>query len=333
MSELTLRINGEPALSDAPLKFNAFVFGLLNAGSFHAWLGYLRARESVLRKHYTSDALMTSPATRSLLDRLVVSLRPLAGLPFNLDLLHECRELHASLRRIDSAWSKERPRSCVAANVTPSMTTVSSSLGGSLADLASTVKKRWSGIHLGSKLFQAFDRLAAEDSDEEYTDSLENPRRGRGGKGINTNNPSTPPAPNSSDTEESEPTLNSQRGPDVTGRFRRLQRKWELLSGISNEDKTPSPTSTNSSLSTTIRGSKIPRPVAPVGSAQAKRTPRPLNRPETTHTTAKRPSSLPYRAAPTSAGPRRTTSNHSISTPRRAASSSLGRRGNTDPPK
>lgn len=33
--------------------------------------------------------------------------------------------------------------------------------------------RRWSGVHLGSKLMQAFDRLVFDDSDD-YTDSLEN---------------------------------------------------------------------------------------------------------------------------------------------------------------
>lgn len=34
--------------------------------------------------------------------------------------------------------------------------------------------RRWSGVQLGSKLMQAFDRLNLYDDSEDYTDSLEN---------------------------------------------------------------------------------------------------------------------------------------------------------------
>ena len=51
-----------------------------------------------------------------------------------------------------------RPRSCV-----------DSSNGFAVNDVASTVRKRWSGVQFGSKLASAFERLAVED-DETYTD-------------------------------------------------------------------------------------------------------------------------------------------------------------------
>lgn len=61
---------------------------------------------------------------------------------------------------------KNRPRSCV--NPTP--------IGYDICPNNSRIEldtRRWSGVHLGSKLMQAFDRLVFDESDD-YTDSLEN---------------------------------------------------------------------------------------------------------------------------------------------------------------
>lgn len=63
--------------------------------------------------------------------------------------------------------SEPRPRSCVDPGV---FSKHNFRLG---EDVTTVAKKRWSGISLSSKLYQVYDRLAAED-DEEYTDSLEN---------------------------------------------------------------------------------------------------------------------------------------------------------------
>lgn len=41
--------------------------------------------------------------------------------------------------------------------------------------MASTVNKRWSTVQFNSKLLQAFERLG-EETESDYTDSLENPR-------------------------------------------------------------------------------------------------------------------------------------------------------------
>ncbi|XP_067013315.2 serine-rich adhesin for platelets [Anabrus simplex] len=408
LNDLVLRINSEDVLTEGLMKFNAFVFGLLNVRSLDAWVGYLRTRESVLRKHYTGDGLLVLANTagasvRALTDQLLASLQPLALLPFRLDLLFECRQLHLSLRRVGSlqqpsppeapqasagspstgkqwtlrklvrsiqssltqstdeehgAWyqrskpsaetllrkalsdedaahhpncsgnspeaplpdlldsstklwpdeQKQRPRSCVDA-------TSNGAQGGTgsfslMTDIASTVKKRWSGIHLGSKLFQAFDRLAAEDTEEEYTDSLENtprlnvPKQKQASSSSNTSDEypevinkdsCAPPVPQKpteeKKTDENAKTTESDNKSAMTGggKFRRLQMKWEMLSGKEATGKVspgPSPTSphkspdsNNSSVSSSGR-SKIPRPVTspvrasgiPVLSPQAGRT-------------------------------------------------------------
>jgi len=75
--------------------------------SLDAWAGYLRTRESVLRKHYAPDGLLllantAGAAVRALTDQLLASLQPLSLLPFKLDLLFEVRQLHHSLRRMGS---------------------------------------------------------------------------------------------------------------------------------------------------------------------------------------------------------------------------------------
>jgi hypothetical protein len=75
--------------------------------SLDAWAGYLRTRESVLRKHYAAEGLLllantAGASVRALTDQLLASLQPLSLLPFKLDLLFEVRQLHHSLRRMGS---------------------------------------------------------------------------------------------------------------------------------------------------------------------------------------------------------------------------------------
>ncbi|KAI8420872.1 hypothetical protein MSG28_008061, partial [Choristoneura fumiferana] len=241
LNELVLRINSEDAVTEGLVKFNAFILGLLNAQSVDAWVSYVRTRESVLAKHYDSDALVLAgvgePRCRALLDSLLASLEPLRLLPFSLDLMFEMRELQRSFKKIESDMraasrptsintppltlnqrnllklvrsmhssglssdenqasvimrqkepknkepstpdllndsanvkttvEKNRPRSCV--NPSP--------IGYDLCPNNSRIElennRRWSGVQLGSKLMQAFDRLVFDDSDD-YTDSLEN---------------------------------------------------------------------------------------------------------------------------------------------------------------
>ncbi|PNF18760.1 hypothetical protein B7P43_G03348 [Cryptotermes secundus] len=391
LNDLVLRLNGEDVLTEGLMKFNAFVFGLLNVRSLDAWAGYLRTRESVLRKHYAAEGLLllantAGASVRALMDQLLASLQPLSLLPFKLDLLFEVRQLHHSLRRMGSlpqpdiasqqpttsssptsgkSWTllkfvrsiqnslsqsgdeenqggchhrrpvsaevlpraeesahhpnctagssnspplpdlldsfssthkqwtgedKPRPRSCVD-------NTVQGTGGFSLVtDIASTVKKRWSGIQLGSKLFQAFDRLAAEDTEEEYSDSLENKPGGRrrhtSGSSNNstsddyveniTRDESVSPAPllnvkatKTDETRSGESASEKKPAGTGGGKFRRLQMKWEMLSGKEvgiNEKVSPggltSPGqasdvtcgSANTSVTSSGR-SKIPRPV------------------------------------------------------------------------
>ncbi|XP_046684117.1 uncharacterized protein LOC124369951 isoform X3 [Homalodisca vitripennis] len=305
LNELVLKLNSEDVLTEGVVKFNAFIFGLLNVQGLDVWLSYLRTRESVLRRHYTPDALMLCACrgqtnARALSDKLLASLRPLGQLTFKLDLLYETRLLHQSLLQLSrlpsspshsassssskGSWTLRRlmespppplpsgtdqcrPRSCV------------DSVTGT-ADLAATARKRWSGVNIGGKLSQAFDRLG-DDTEEEYTDSLET--------GVGKNN--------SAGEETSE----------GSGKFRRLQMKWEMLSGKESSSQEPSPNSSpvksSSSSVSTAPKSRIPRPVTspvrPTNHPAPPQTTRPpIKKPLTAASQLRRPAVLPARPRP-----------------------------------
>ncbi|XP_019864553.1 uncharacterized protein LOC109593866 isoform X3 [Aethina tumida] len=418
LNDLVMRINSEDIITEGLVKFNAFVFGLLNVRSLDAWTSYLRTRESVLRKHYTGDSLLLmshtgGPNIRSLLDNMIAALRPLAFLPFQLDLLYEYRELHMSFKRMDSyhqpvspthkhspspnfkqfnsaklglsshsnrsnsdtdeisaattvrnyqlydevmpdlvnssckvkcRGEKERPRSCVEPGV---LSQPSFKLG---EDVTSVDKKRWSGIALNSKLYQAYDRLAKEE--EEYTDSLETPCSSGDAKPEDKKLTLVmqEEQPESLDSNFSdEKPLNGKR-------FKKLQQKWEMLSGKDSQESPPlSPTSTpNKSkiprlipspvksgipvLMSNMKnvkkvvtppgpGKSIPAPskISVKNSPAKKIGPRTsrvdqLDNPQDTPRNVSRPSSLPYKVTTPNG------KNTKVTPPRRAASSSLNRK-------
>ncbi|ELU14169.1 hypothetical protein CAPTEDRAFT_220152 [Capitella teleta] len=70
------------------LKFNAFVFGLLNHRALDFWLTSVHHNERLLSRHYAPDALvccLSSTEGRPLLMELTTALQPLAHLPWHLD--------------------------------------------------------------------------------------------------------------------------------------------------------------------------------------------------------------------------------------------------------
>lgn len=136
---------------------------------------------------------------------------------------------------------KERPRSCVEGAIQkPNF-----KLGEDINDV---MKKRWSSIGLNSKLCQAFDRLAKDE--EEYTDSLENPD-----KSDDTNSSERiPPLKEDRELESLDSNFSDEK-PLNGKRFKKLQQKWELLSG---QNPTESPPSSPTNLG---NKSKIPRPI------------------------------------------------------------------------
>ncbi|XP_044762319.1 uncharacterized protein LOC123319421 isoform X3 [Coccinella septempunctata] len=328
LNELVMRINSEDAITEGLVKFNTFVFGLLNVRSLDAWASYLRTRESVLKKHYDYDSLLILSHTggsnvRVLLDKLITALQPLAVYPFQLDLFYETKQLHMSLKRMETLspthklsfkqWNnaglsmqsnksnsdseeasaattvrhrsgyqeeenlpdilnssattkiksrseKERPRSCCDPG---SLGKPSFKLG---EDVTSIAKKRWSGIALNSKLYQVYDRLARED-DEEYTDSLENTNNMRVEECEDNNSDENIPQ---IQPESLEYAANEEGKPLNGKRFKKLQQRWEMLSGKDQAFSPPlSPTHTpNTPTPNTPSKSRIPRlitsPVKPV---------------------------------------------------------------------
>lgn len=80
--------------------------------------------------------------------------------PSTPDLLNDSANVRTTVE-------KNRPRSCV------NPTTIGYDVCPNNSRIEIENNRRWSGVHLGSKLMQAFDRLVFDDSDD-YTDSLEN---------------------------------------------------------------------------------------------------------------------------------------------------------------
>ncbi|XP_044263071.1 uncharacterized protein LOC123010326 isoform X2 [Tribolium madens] len=363
LNELVMRINSEDAITEGLVKFNAFVFGLLNVRSLDAWVSYLKTRESILKKHYNKDSLIMAHvgglSLRTLLDSLIAALQPLALLPFQLDLLFEYRQLHLSFKRLEqlspthkhrnssssedvsvvtvipdllssSNRKKERPRSCVESGSLPKP-------NFKLGDVTTAAKKRWSGISSNSKLYLVYDRLARED-EEEYTDSLENQTKPE--ENSDENIPSLhsePPESLDSNISDDKP-INGRR-------FKKLQQKWEMLSGRESNPSPPlSPTNTKSKIprpiTSPIKPSGIPVLISPSGKNQ--KTPKknlvqtkPPTKPPKKGTCVRtsrvdqvesetprhipRPSSLPYKAVTAQKVAK-------VTPPRRAASSSLSRK-------
>lgn len=153
-------------------------------------------------------------------------------------------------------------------------------------DVNTIMKKRWSGIALNSKLYQAYDRLSKEE--EEYTDSLENPER-QDGSGNSNSDKNIPPLQEDREPESLDSNFSDEKPLNgeyflvnisskiltmtinffsqlwllqssflyllLGKRFKKLQQKWEMLSGQnSTESPPPSPTHVTTK-------SKIPRPI------------------------------------------------------------------------
>lgn len=351
LSDLVLTLNSEDCLSEGPIKFNAFIFGLLNIRSLDSWLSYVRTRESVLQKHYHPEAFLylSNTATKTLYDDLLLSLRPLSMLPFNLDLLHEYKALHASLLKMEERLllhtsSKESPgerppsvldhllasketkefKNAAQQDRVKALMRVLTSPDLDEAELLNstseqcrersrsprprscyehvaneeinpTLKKRWSGVQLGSRLLTAIDKLMLEEaggtSSEDYTDSIDNPKNNRAVYSRQSEH-SEDEVPSDlrisdvssrdgdvSERSASEKDTENEKGSRACAnidddeepegvRFRRLQLKWEQMAGPEKKAKPqlplqpqPSPPEKALSPSSGTR-SRIPRPVS-----------------------------------------------------------------------
>ncbi|XP_043191354.1 uncharacterized protein LOC122364734 [Amphibalanus amphitrite] len=99
LSDLVLKVNNEEELSESVLKFNAFVFGLLNTQSLDRWFGWLLGRPPALLKHYSAEALVRQLGAADA-DRLLLQLRRLARPGFAIELTFESQLLRQSLWRL-----------------------------------------------------------------------------------------------------------------------------------------------------------------------------------------------------------------------------------------
>ncbi|XP_013173892.1 PREDICTED: uncharacterized protein LOC106122468 isoform X6 [Papilio xuthus] len=254
--------------------------------------------------------------------------------PSTPDLLDDSANVKTTIER-------HRPRSCV--NPSP----VGHDVCPNNSRIELEANRRWSGVQLGSKLMQAFDRLVFDDSDD-YTDSLENNKpAAKAGTDLKLECSGEEWRPGSAGSCASG---NTGAGSNTGGKFRRLQLKWEMLS---NAESPGTPSGETSPAA--ARGSKIPRPVSspvrpaaplsmlpspaknaqrgipvpvrkstspttanqrtiPRGTPNAKKPPQPANRTSRVDSAgwsagaAPRPSSLPYGRAPPPAAPRRAAS-------------------------
>ncbi|CAK1579384.1 unnamed protein product [Parnassius mnemosyne] len=168
--------------------------------------------------------------------------------PSTPDLLNDSANVKTTVE-------KNRPRSCV------NPTTIGYDICPSNSRIELENNRRWSGVQLGSKLMQAFDRLILDDSDD-YTDSLENnkpstkagnePKLECSGEEWRPGSAGSCASGNTGNASS-----NSANAGNSGGKFRRLQLKWEMLSTA----ESPGTPSGETSPATT-RGSKIPRPVS-----------------------------------------------------------------------
>ncbi|XP_042859970.1 uncharacterized protein LOC122245907 isoform X6 [Penaeus japonicus] len=351
LNDLVLTLNSEECLSEGPIKFNAFIFGLLNIRSLDSWMSYLRTRESIIQKHYHPEAFLylSNTATRSLYDDLLIALRPLAILPFNLDLLHEYKALHASLQKMEerllqhtkespgerppsvldhllasketkefkNAVQQDRVKALMRVLTSPDLD--ENELLQSITDHTrersrsprprscyehvaneeqnTTLRKRWSGVQLGSRLLTAIDKLMLEEagpsSSEDYTDSIDNPKnnqRPSNARGLDCSEENLQTDLKVSDISSrdgdisersaSEKDTENEKGARACAnnddddeepegvRFRRLQLKWEQMAGPEKKApppaKAPAPPTVPEKAVSPSSGSRsrIPRPVS-----------------------------------------------------------------------
>ncbi|XP_074934017.1 AP-4 complex accessory subunit RUSC2-like [Phalacrocorax aristotelis] len=124
-------------LTNHTMRFNAFVFGLLNIQSLEFWFNHLYNHEDIILAHYQPVGFLclSHSVCQPLFEELLLLLQPLSLLPFNLDLLFEhhlmqmCKEqqqqkellrvkqdlmlsTHSTLQLLQTRGSSEDPYGC-----------------------------------------------------------------------------------------------------------------------------------------------------------------------------------------------------------------------------
>ncbi|XP_018428669.1 PREDICTED: iporin [Nanorana parkeri] len=88
---LCQKVNQYSELSNHSLRFNAFIFGLLNIRSVEFWFNHLHNHEDIIWAHYDQVGFLSVShgVCQPLFEELLLLLQPLSLLPFDLDLLFE----------------------------------------------------------------------------------------------------------------------------------------------------------------------------------------------------------------------------------------------------
>ncbi|XP_030048673.1 AP-4 complex accessory subunit RUSC2 [Microcaecilia unicolor] len=85
------KISQCPELTNHNMRFNAFIFGLLNIRSLEFWFNHLYNHEDIIWTHYQPVGFLSlsHSVCQALFEELLLLLQPLSLLPFDLDLLFE----------------------------------------------------------------------------------------------------------------------------------------------------------------------------------------------------------------------------------------------------
>ncbi|XP_043932673.1 iporin isoform X2 [Protopterus annectens] len=91
LHSLYCKISQYSELTNHTMRFNAFIFGLLNIRSLEFWFNYLYNHEDIILAHYqpTGFLALSHSVCQQLFEELLLLLQPLSLLPFDLDLFFE----------------------------------------------------------------------------------------------------------------------------------------------------------------------------------------------------------------------------------------------------
>ncbi|KAM6034471.1 AP-4 complex accessory subunit RUSC2 isoform 3-T9 [Chlamydotis macqueenii] len=91
LHSLYSKISQYTELTNHTMRFNAFIFGLLNIRSLEFWFNHLYNHEDIILAHYLPVGFLclSHSVCQPLFEELLLLLQPLSLLPFNLDLLFE----------------------------------------------------------------------------------------------------------------------------------------------------------------------------------------------------------------------------------------------------
>ncbi|XP_066469872.1 AP-4 complex accessory subunit RUSC2 isoform X2 [Tiliqua scincoides] len=91
LHSLCSQVGQYPELTSHRMRFNAFIFGLLNIRSLEFWFNHLYSHEDIIQLHYQpSGFLSLAPGVcQGLFEEVLLLLQPLSLLPFSVDLLFE----------------------------------------------------------------------------------------------------------------------------------------------------------------------------------------------------------------------------------------------------